>query len=68
MRRKSLKKNNEFQDTMWLNSATYVDYFPVGTVYSSTSSTAPTFVGGTWTEIGTQTIGSSTIYYYERTA
>lgn len=26
MRRKSLKKNNEFQDTMWLNSATYVDY------------------------------------------
>lgn len=47
----------------------YVDsFYPVGTVYSSTSSTAPTFVGGTWTQIGSQTIGSSTVYYYERTA
>lgn len=24
--RKKLKKNNEFQDTMWLNDATYIDY------------------------------------------
>lgn len=47
----------------------YVDnFYPVGTVYTSTSSTAPTFAGGTWTQIGTQTIGSSTVYYYERTA
>lgn len=47
----------------------YVDsFYPVGTVYSSTSSTAPTFAGGTWTSIGSQTIGSSTVYYYERTA
>lgn len=47
----------------------YVDsFYPVGSVYSSTSSTAPTFAGGTWAEIGTQTIGSKTIHYYERTA
>lgn len=47
----------------------YVDmFYPVGTVYTSTSATAPTFVGGTWTDIGTQTIGSSTVHYYERTA
>lgn len=42
--------------------------YSVGTVYSSTSSTAPTIAGGIWTEIGTQTIGSSTVHYYERTA
>ena len=47
----------------------YVDnFYPVGTVYTSTSATAPTFAGGTWTEIGTQAIGSSTVHYYERTA
>ena len=47
----------------------YVDsLYPVGTVYTSTSSVAPTFAGGTWTSIGSQTIGSSTVYYYERTA
>ena len=47
----------------------YVDsFYPVGTVYTSTSATAPTFAGGTWAEIGTQTIGSSTVHYYERTA
>lgn len=47
----------------------YVDsIYPVGAVFTSTSSTAPTIAGGTWTEIGTQTIGSSTVHYYERTA
>ena len=47
----------------------YVDsIYPIGSVFQSTSSTAPTIAGGTWTNIGTQTIGSSTIYYYERTA
>lgn len=47
----------------------YVDsFYPVGAVYSSTSSTVPTFAGGTWAEIGTQTIGSKTVHYYERTA
>lgn len=47
----------------------YVDsIYPVGAVFTSTSSTAPTIAGGTWTEIGTQTVGSSTVHYYERTA
>lgn len=47
----------------------YVDsIYPVGAVFTSTSATAPTIAGGTWTEIGTQTIGSSTVHYYERTA
>lgn len=41
---------------------------PVGAVFTSTSATAPTIAGGTWTEIGTQTVGSSTVHYYERTA
>lgn len=47
----------------------YVDsFYPVGAVYTSTSATAPTFAGGTWAQIGSQVIGSSTVYYYERTA
>lgn len=47
----------------------YVDsIYPVGAVLTSTSATAPTIAGGTWTEIGTQTVGSSTVHYYERTA
>lgn len=47
----------------------YVDsIYPVGAVFTSTSATAPTIAGGTWTEIGTQTVGSSTVHYYERTA
>lgn len=41
--------------------------YPVGAVYTSTDSNAPTFAG-TWTAIGNQTIGTSTVYYYERTA
>lgn len=58
-------------DGTWDTAATkgYVDsIYPVGSVFQSTSSTAPTIAGGTWTSIGTQTIGSSTVYYYERTA
>lgn len=47
----------------------YVDsIYPVGAVFTSTSATAPTIAGGTWAEIGTQTVGSSTVHYYERTA
>lgn len=54
-------------------SAIYVaSYFPVGTVIMSTSATAPDIgaqvFGMTWTQIGSQTIGSKTVYYYERTA
>lgn len=47
----------------------YVDaIYPIGAVFTSTSATAPTIAGGTWTEIGTQTVGSATVHYYERTA
>ena len=47
----------------------YVDsIYPVGAVFTSTSATTPTIAGGTWTDIGTQTIGTSTVHYYERTA
>ena len=44
-----------------------IDDFPTGTVRQTTTSSTPTF-GGTWTQIGTQVIGSKTIYYWERTA
>ena len=43
------------------------DIYPIGAVYTSTDSNAPDFAG-TWTAIGNQTIGTSTVYYYERTA
>ena len=52
-------------DTYTLTTAD--DIYPVGSVYASTSQTAPTF-SGTWGSIGSQTIGTSTVYYYERTA
>lgn len=43
--------------------------YPVGAVYTNTSNVDPaTILGGTWTSIGTQTVGTSTVYYYERTA
>lgn len=41
--------------------------YPIGAVYTSTDSNVPDFAG-TWTAIGNQTIGTSTVYYYERTA
>ena len=44
-----------------------IDDFPTGTVRQTTTSSAP-LIGGTWKQIGTQTIGSKTIYYWERTA
>ena len=44
-----------------------IDDFPTGTVRQTTTSSAP-LIGGTWEQIGTQIIGSKTIYYWERTA
>ena len=41
--------------------------FPVGSVYMNTANSAPGF-GGTWTNIGTETIGSTTVYFWQRTA
>lgn len=44
-----------------------INDFPVGTIRQTTTASAPT-IGGTWTQIGTQVIGSKTTYYWERTA
>ena len=40
---------------------------PVGTIYMSTSSTAPSITGMTWVSVGTMTVGTETIYVYKRT-
>lgn len=42
--------------------------YPVGTVICGTSAMSTSALGGTWTSIGTQTIGSTEITYYQRTA
>ena len=44
------------------------DVFAVGSVVMTTTATAPYSNKGTWTQIGTQTIGSTTVYYWQRTA
>lgn len=44
-----------------------INDFPVGTIRQTTTTSSPT-IGGTWTQIGTQVIGSKTTYYWERTA
>lgn len=42
--------------------------YPVGCVYFETTNTNPgTTLGGTWTSVGTTTIGSTTIYVWTRT-
>lgn len=52
----------------WDHKATLNDVYPVGSVYSTVDSTfSPgTSFGGTWTSVGTQTVGSDTIYLYKR--
>ena len=46
--------------------------YPVGAVFSSTSHTTAsdvgTAIGGTWAAVGSNTIGTDTVYYYKRTA
>lgn len=42
-------------------------FYPVGTVYASSRTNPPTF-GGTWAAIGSNKIGTETVYYYRRTA
>ena len=43
------------------------DAFPVNSVVCRSTNTAPA-LGGTWTSIGSQTVGSTTVYYFKRTA
>lgn len=42
--------------------------YPVGTVYTNATNTSPsTSLGvGSWNQIGTATIGSTTVYYWQR--
>lgn len=42
--------------------------YPVHSVYASTSSTNPSSIlGGAWSSIGSATVGSTTVYYFEKT-
>ena len=52
--------------TNWDNS-TIDKVYPVGSIYMSTSSTAPTFTDITFTSVGSMTVGTETIYVYKRT-
>lgn len=41
--------------------------YPVGTIFETTQATSPEEnFGGTWRQIGTRTVGSTTIYTYQR--
>lgn len=50
--------------TNWDNLNTL---YSVGSIYMSKNSTAPVITGMTWTSVGTLTVGTTTIYVYERT-
>lgn len=43
--------------------------FPVNSVVMNTDNVDPALqLGGTWTSLGSNTIGVTTVYYYKRTA
>lgn len=46
----------------------YAQAHPVGSVISNSSSSASGYTTGTWQNIGSAVIGSTTIYYWKRTA
>ena len=46
----------------------YAQAHPVGSVVSNTSSSSSGYSTGTWENIGSAVIGSTTIYYWKRTA
>jgi len=52
---------------------TTIDYlknivYPIGSVFTTTVNNGyPELLGTTWTQFGTQTIGSTVVYYYKRT-
>lgn len=66
---KSLLDEITYEDiTKWDSSTTLDDVYPVGSIYSTVDSTfdPSTAFGGTWTSVGTQTVGTDTIYLYKR--
>ena len=46
----------------------YAQAHPVGSIISNSSSSASGYTTGTWQNIGSAVIGSTTIYYWKRTA
>lgn len=46
----------------------YAEAHPVGSVITNTSSSSSGYSTGTWENIGSSVIGSTTIYYWKRTA
>ena len=59
-------------DGSFKDAAPLEKFYPVGTVFASTSHATANAVGlalgGTWSSINTATIGTETVYYYKRTA
>ena len=45
----------------------YAQANPVGSVISNTSSSSSGYAVGTWSSIGSTTVGSTTVYYWKRT-
>lgn len=45
----------------------YAQAHPVGSVISNTSSSSSGYAVGTWSSIGSTTVGSTTVYYWKRT-
>ena len=45
----------------------YAQAHPVGSVVSNTSSSSSGYAVGTWSSIGSTTVGSTTVYYWKRT-
>ena len=52
-----------------LAESTLLVPYPIGSIYASASNTNPSgSFGGTWTAAGTTTVGTTTVYYWQRTA
>ena len=56
-------------DTEVVNVEFIKDYIhPIGSVLTTTSNSSPTLFNTSWTQIGSQSIGSTTVYYWQRTS
>ena len=68
---RTISKVKDPEESQDVATKAYVDaIYPVGTVIMSTADSVPNIAGGTWTLIGSQSIGSTpkTVNYFERTA